>query len=52
MSWKLVHHQDNDVIELILNGEEGTERIWLTYEEIADLRELLKTNHELNCKKI
>lgn len=45
--WTLIHHEDQDVIELVLDGDEGTESIWVTYEEITALKELLgvlKTN--------
>jgi hypothetical protein len=38
----LVHHDRNDVMELVIDGPEGTDRIWLTYEEIASLKKILR----------
>lgn len=39
---KIIHHEKNDVVELVLTGEEGTERIWLTYEEVSELQKGLR----------
>lgn len=39
--WKIIHHESTDVIELVLDSPEGTERMWLYYEEVAKLKELL-----------
>lgn len=39
--WRLIHHQDNDVVELQLDSEGTTESLWVTYEELATLKELI-----------
>ena len=39
---EIIHHETNDVIELVLTGDEGTERIWLTYEEATELQKTLR----------
>ena len=39
--WRLIHHEENDVMELRLDSPEGKEAMWITYEEMAKLKELL-----------
>ena len=42
-NWTLIHHPENNCIQLILkNSEEGEEKIWLYYEEVESLKKLLK----------
>jgi predicted RNase H-like nuclease (RuvC/YqgF family) len=42
----LVHHERNDVMELVIAGPEGTDRLWLTYEEIASLKKILRIHDQ------
>lgn len=37
--WELIHHDKNSVMELILRcPEEKDEKIWMTYEELNNLK--------------
>jgi hypothetical protein len=51
--WTSVFHEDQDIIQLILDSPEGEENIWVTYEELAALKEFLQvvTPKKKKCKK-
>lgn len=39
--WELIHDDERSLVTLVLTSEEGEERLWLTYDELATLKVLL-----------